>query len=207
MLYDYSVRMSLSLLGYLLGYDKVREALNDRLITKFIDQLCLQELARFDTLTSTEDIKYRSEKVINKYHKSNQSIDKLLVNISPKLNVLGQVVEFYYQQINLRESDLNCVMFLYACWLRALVGYDDAWRQRINFEDKIFLDNQWAIQQVYLGAKPDELHAVDNVLASNNIWGADLKVNKIYNQVFLMYARSMRYKGAVHDLLEDIVLR
>ncbi|GHT81383.1 mannitol dehydrogenase [Actinomycetota bacterium] len=200
----------LAVLGCLLGFDKISQEVKDPDLLKLIEKIGYTEGMPVVTDPVIVNPKQFIDEVINDRLPNPFIPDtpqRIATDTSQKLPIrFGVTVDLYNKNPKLSVDDLEAIPFVYAAWLRYLVGVDDGGNTFERSPDPMLVQLDPIIDGFMLGSTPkNELEKVKPLLKSKDIFGVDLVEVGLSNKVFDYFVELMSGTGKVREVLTKVV--
>jgi fructuronate reductase len=186
---------TLAYLGYLAGFETVREAIADPALRKLISQLMTEEVIPTLSMPIRLLTAYRDD-LIERF--SNPSIHhrtwQIAMDGSQKLpqRLLGTIRDLYTRGLSARRATLGV-----AAWMRFIAGVDEHGR-RIDVRDPLAS----RLEAIAYPALANPAAVVDGLLSVTEIFGSELSQNRRFREDLNRNLTLICQRGALHAAAE-----
>ena len=203
---------ALAVYGCILGYTKISDEMKDEDLVKLVKTIGYVE--GLPVVTDPGVIKPQEfiDTVVNVRIPNVFMPDtpqRIACDTSQKLPIrFGETVKAYAASDTLKVSDLKCIPFVYAGWLRYLMGVDDEGKAFEPSPDPMLGKCQEFVKDIKLGEEitADALkEKVLPLLKDETIFGVDLEKTGLSDLVISYFAKLIKKPGAIRETLHEVV--
>lgn len=200
---------ALALFGCLFGYTCISEEMQDEEIVCFIRRMAEDEgmpVVEHPGILDPEEFlkEVLEERFPNPYIPDTPQ--RIAADTSQKIPVrFGETLKKYQTQATLNISNLKFIPFVFALWLRYLLGKDDDMNpMEISPEPMLPFLSETLIG-VTFGKKIVSKEKIAELLRNSDIFGIDLVEAKLSGRVFEYLERMLEGKHSVRRALQEIL--
>ncbi|MBR2571363.1 MAG: mannitol dehydrogenase family protein [Clostridia bacterium] len=201
------VRTELALLGRLLGYQTLSEAIADPDLRLLSERLALKEglpAAENPGIISPE--RYAEEAIQVRLSDPclSDTASRVATDTSLKLPVrFGETIRYYADGCGVQ--DLKAVPFVLAAYLRYLMGLDDDLRAFEPSPDPQLETLREKLNDARFGADYSQRGIIQPLMRDESLWGVDLSKTGLDESVGHWFDRMLEGRGAVREALKDVL--
>ena len=199
---------ALAVFGCLLGYTLIADEMKDEDLVKLVKTIGYKEgLPVVVDPGIIEPKKFIDEvvgiRIPNPFMPDTPQ--RIATDTSQKLSIrFGETVKAYLASDKLSIDDLKCIPFVYAGWLRYVMGVDDEGKAFEPSSDPLLSYAQDALKGIGLGYK-GSLDQLKDILSNQKIFGVNLYEAGLADKVLSHFASMIEGPGAVRAALHKIV--
>ena len=199
----------LAIFGCILGYQKISEEMKDVELKKLIETVGYREGLPVVTNPGILDPKEFIDKVINVRFRNpfmSDTPQRIATDTSQKLAIrFGETIKAYQASYDKDVKDLKMIPFVFAGWLRYLMGIDDAGRTYELSPDPQLDTVSTYVSNLKLGGSADG-ETLKPILENDKIFGVNLYDAGMAEMVVGYLNEMIAGVGAVRATLKKYVL-
>ncbi len=200
---------TLAIFGCLLGYTLISEEMKNPTLKKLVEAIGYKEGLPVVINPGILDPKKFIDEVVNVRIPNPFLPDtpqRIATDTSQKLAIrFGETIKAYEKDSSLKVIDLKLIPLVFAGWLRYLMGVDDNGVSFTPSPDPLLAEVTPYVANFTLTNEPKDLSGLDQLLSNEKIFGVDLKVIGMSEQVKTYFAELSSGTGAVRATLEKYV--
>ncbi|MGD1822019.1 MAG: mannitol dehydrogenase family protein [Pleomorphochaeta sp.] len=200
---------TLAVLGCLLSYNLISEEMKDPQLKKLVEIIGLEEGMKVVVDPKIINPKDFISEVLNIRFPNPFMPDtpqRIACDTSQKLSIrFGETVKAYIEREDLNVNQLKYIPFVYAAWIRYLMGVDD---NGVKFElspDPLLNVVTPFVSDINLGDKGPFEDQLKDLLSNEKIFGVNLYDAKLAKLVLKYFSEMVSEKGAIRKTLENIL--
>lgn len=200
---------ALAVFGCLLGYESIAKEMENPLLKKLVEKIGYEEGLKVVADPKILNPKEFIGQVINNRLPNPFMPDtpqRIATDTSQKLPIrYGETIKAYQKSECLQVDDLEAIPFVFAGWLRYLMGVDDSGKQMQLSPDPMLETLCPVLQNIKIG---DTIHAAEilgSILSKETIFGVDLFQVGMAEKVCKWFEKMITSPGAVKQCLEECV--
>lgn len=198
---------ALAIFGCLLGYELISEEMKNPALKKLIELIGYQEGLPVVVDPKIINPKKFIDEVVNLRIPNPFMPDtpqRIATDTSQKLSIrFGETIKAYDASDVLSIDSLEGIPFVFAGWLRYLMGVNDEGKAFTPSPDPLLETLMPYLEKVKLGEEYDVEALITPILKRNDIFGIDLTRSVIGRKVIDAFTQMIRKPGAVKELLEE----
>ena len=197
---------TLAVFGCLLGYELISEEMKNPALKKLVERIGYQEGLPVVVNPGILDPKQFIDEVLGMRIPNPFMPDtpqRIATDTSQKLPIrFGETIKAYAASEALSVDTLEGIPFVFAGWLRYLMGVDDKGNAFTPSPDPLLDDLMPLFADVKLGGDYDVRALITPILQRSDIFGVDLTQSVLGEKVISLYTEMIKKPGAVAELLE-----
>jgi fructuronate reductase len=196
---------ALAVLGCLLGYDKIHAEMRDKDLNAFVRRLAFREgmpVVMSPGIISPEA--FAREVIETRFPNPfmPDTPQRIAADTSQKLPVrFGETLKAYRERPDLDIRSLVCIPFVFAAWLRYLLGINDAGETYTPSPDPLLVELQKSLSHARPGAGEDYTTTLLPILRRAELFGMDLAAAGIADKVTGYFNEMTEGPGSVRAAL------
>lgn len=198
---------TLAVFGCLLGYELISEEMKNPALKKLVERIGYQEGLPVVVDPGILNPKEFIDEVLNLRIPNPFMPDtpqRIATDTSQKLPIrFGETIKAYAASDTLSLDTLEGIPFVFAGWLRYLMGVDDKGQTFTPSPDPLLDDLMPPFADVKLGGDYDVSALITPILKREDIFGVDLTQCALGNKVISIFGKMIKKPGAVAELLEN----
>ncbi len=200
---------ALAVLGCLLGYDKIFQEMRDPDLAALVRALAFREGMPVVTDPGVISPETFAREVIEKRFSNPFMPDtpqRIATDTSQKLPIrFGETVKAYIASDTLDVASLRCVPFVYAAWLRYLLGISDELTPFAVSPDPRLAEMQALLSDVRVGDGRDYTDVIAPILRRAELFGVDICETGLADKVTRSFHEMLKGRGAVRRALHELI--
>lgn len=197
---------TLAVFGCLLGYELISEEMKNPALKKLVERIGYQEGLPVVVNPGILNPEKFIDEVVNLRIPNPFMPDtpqRIATDTSQKLPIrFGETIKAYAASAELSVDALEGIPFVFAGWLRYLMGVDDKGNAFTPSPDPMLDDLMPLFADVKLGGDCDVRTLITPILQRADIFGVDLTQSVLGDKVISLYTEMIKKPGAVAELLE-----
>ena len=197
---------TLAVFGCLLGYELISEEMKHPALKNLVEKIGYQEGLPVVVNPGILNPKKFIDEVVNLRIPNPFMPDtpqRIATDTSQKLPIrFGETIKAYADSSDLSVDDLEGIPFVFAGWIRYLMGVDDKGEAFTPSPDPLLDDLMPMLADVKLGGDYDVKTLIAPILQRSDIFGVDLTQSVLGEKVISLFTEMIKGPGAVAGLLE-----
>lgn len=197
---------TLAVFGCLLGYELISEEMKNPALKKLVERIGYQEGLPVVVNPGILNPEKFIDEVVNTRIPNPFMPDtpqRIATDTSQKLPIrFGETIKAYDASKELSLDTLEGIPFVFAGWLRYLMGVDDKGNAFTPSPDPLLEDLMPLLADIKLGGSCDVRAVVTPILQRSDIFGADLTQSVLGDKVVSFFTEMIKKPGAVAELLD-----
>ncbi len=200
---------AMSVMGCMLGYEKISDEMKDEDIVKYIKRIGYVE--GMPVVTDPGIIKpskfiddVTERRLVNPFMPDTPQ--RIATDTSQKLAIrFGETVKAYLADPSLSLDTLKCIPLVQASWMRYLLGVDDNGKAFELSPDPLLESSKAFLEGLKLGDEGPYDKYIRPLMENENIFGLNLWTSPLKDKVVNAFASMMKGPGAVRKTLHEYV--
>ncbi len=199
---------ALALLGCLLGFPTIAAAMTHPLLPGFLKDLAMKEgMPVMEDPVLLDPVRFLEEVLQERFPNPNilDTPGRIATDTSQKMPVrFGETLKKYAATRPGQLRELQRIPFVFACWLRYLLGVDDSGRSFELSTDPRLEALRSAVKGLEVGGPWDPGQQLDALLGDRSLFGIDLEMAGLAPRVLELLRQMCEGPGAVNNALSRI---